>query len=313
MLIRGMDIDINFLEEIDPFLCELGQYKVKGDRLIACSPFRQESKPSFAVNIENGSFIDSGCIEDEWHKGNFIRLLSFFRQETYYDTEEYLLHKYNIVLADADRLNLNFTLQLDPERKILPQEMLQQYAFRHPYLTNRGILENIQRGFKIGYEKSSRAVVFPVFDKNNNLVNLKFRKVEDKRFWYLKDGQPVKQHLFGLNHVYRKNAKKVWIVEGETDCMYLWSHGFPAIATFGASLTEKQKNLILASPIEHLVLAVDNDAVGRDFAIKLGILFGGILEISEHIIPDNLKDVNEMPPNLLIQTGTDLRTLGLRL
>src|SRR5690625_1876617 len=69
------------------------------DRLIASSPFRYETRPSFFVTLDPsseyyGCWGDSGAVDDEWQSGNFTKLLSFLRAETYEETEEYLRYTY---------------------------------------------------------------------------------------------------------------------------------------------------------------------------------------------------------------------------
>ena len=102
------------------------------------------------------------------------------------------------------------------------------------------ISEQVQRAFKTGYDPKSKAIVLPIMDRHGQIVNFKYRKEQIiKSFGMTKKGQPVKQHLYGLHFVHQMKCKRVYIVEGEIDCLYLWSHRIPAIATFGASLSKK--------------------------------------------------------------------------
>lgn len=305
MRIKGYELDVDIRGELEEFEDRFNIIKERGNKFIACSPFREERHPSFAVNLETGVYIDSGCLDAKWKAGNFIKLLSYLREETYEDTEEYLWNKYRLILDDVDQLELKVDLEPNISQKVYPVEKLQEFAYKVNYLDKRNISEQVQRAFKTGYDPKSKAIVLPIMDRHGQIVNFKYRRTDNKIFWYDKEGQPVKQHLYGLHFVHQMKCKRVYIVEGEIDCLYLWSHRIPAIATFGASLSKRQEQLILNSPIETLVIATDMDAVGQSFAKQLEDRFTSLLDVEQLLLPEGFKDVNEIPPEsaeLLKQT-----------
>lgn len=302
VIIRGQEFDVDIREELEPYIDEFKKYKIRGEKLQSCSPFRDEEHPSFAVNLENGTWIDSGAIDETWRKGNFVKLLAFLMGVTYEEAEEYLIEKYRTIYTDVDSLTLEVSLPIeDKDYRVITKEELQPYLFRNPYLTNRGISEKVQRAFKVGYDRNSKAVVIAWMDKAGQIINLKFRSIYDKRFWYLPDGQPIKQHIFGLNFIHKMNLKTAYAVEAEIDCMYLWTHGIPAIAFGSASMSKAQEKLLLNSPIERLVIATDNDNAGSRFKQDLINRFMGKLELWEMPIPNGCKDVNDIPANKVIE------------
>lgn len=304
VLIKEQDIDVNIEEELEGYLAEhFHRHDFKGNKLQSCSPFRHEKTPSFAVNLDNGTWIDSGATDDEWKKGNFVKLLSFLMGVTYSEAEQFILEKYRTIYADVDNLSLTVQLQADPvSTKVLSKEELEQYMYRHHYLTNRGISEKVQRAFRVGYCSKNNAVVMAWMDKDGQVVNLKFRSVADKKFWYLKDGQPIKSHIFGLNFVYKMQAKTVVVVESETDCLYLWTYGVPAIALGSAHLSKAQEKLLINSPIETLILGQDDDKAG--YACKLDCIkrLQGIIELWDMQMPSGCKDVNSIPSDILVES-----------
>lgn len=295
MTIRNIEIELDFLEELEPYVSSWGEYRVRDNKLQACSPFRQERRPSFAVNLENGSWIDSGAVDDGHKKGHFTALLSFLREETWADTEDYLLDKYSIVFNDVDSLLLELNFDTDVVYRVFTKEELDPYMWRVKYLENRGISEEVQRMFKIGYDKELKAVMIPWADKNGNIINLKFRSITGKRFWYHAEGQRIKQHVFGLNIVHQRNCKRVFCTESETDAMYLWTLGVPAVAFGSANMSTRQRELILRSPIEELVIATDNDGAGNRFAEQLVTELGGHISTPRLVFPQIYKDVNDIP------------------
>jgi DNA primase len=314
LVIKNYEVDVDFEAELREF--EWSRPSWKDNKLIACSPFREESHPSFAVTYDKGGiFIDSGG-EGTWRSGPFIKLLSWLRNETWEETEEYLLEKYFILgFRDTDELELTFD-GWEEEKKgneEIPLAALDQYKFTHSYLEDkRGIEEIYQRALKIGYDRDKKAVSFPIFDKKGNLVNIKFRSVKSKIFWYY-NNNPVREHLYLLDLVLKKGSKRVYLVESEIDAITLFKNGFPAVSVMGGSLTKKQKRLLIDAGIETLVLATDNDKQGRRLSKSIHGQLGGLMNIEEMVFPEIYKDVNDIPTEKLLEyaTNTFERTFDL--
>ncbi|MBC9786579.1 toprim domain-containing protein [Heliobacterium chlorum] len=294
--IRCHKIDVDIARELQ--LYDWQRPRWMGEKFIACSPFRSERHPSFAVHLHTGVWIDSGSDDEEWKKGGFAKLLSWLRNETIFETESYLIQEYGILLKDIDSVQLSFRLPVEETRlEPLPLERLKEFRYRHPYLEQRGIQEPHQRAFQIGYDRKNRAITFPWFDRNGALVTIKFRSVNHKWFWYVSDGQPVKNHVYGMNRIYQARASRAHIVESEIDAITLWQIGQPAIALGGAHLSTRQRELILQSPIQELVVATDNDRAGRRIAESIIRQLGGYVRLQEIQLPDSAKDINDVPVN----------------
>lgn len=298
MLIREYEIHVDIEEELEPYLDEFPQCRVRGNKLQSCSPFRPESHPSFAVNLDNGTFIDSGSTDEHYYKGNFVKLLSYLQGVTYEEVEDYLLEKYHLIKADTDALKLS--VQLTKEVTQYKEPDLERYAYRHEYLGSRGISERVQKAFQIGYDKKGKAVTLVWHDKDGKPINMKFRSVTDKRFWYMSGGKPIKQNVYGLHFVRRMKAKTVVVVESEIDALYLWTNKQPAIALGSASMSKEQERLILTSGIETLLLAFDNDTAGMRATNDVVRRLLGKLSLKKVNIPTGLKDVNDIPVGALI-------------
>lgn len=307
---REVEVDVQIMDELEPYLDEHFQkHRVRGHKLQSCSPFRYEKTPSFAVNLENGTWIDSGADDDQWMKGNFIKLLSFLLGVTYEEAEEYLWEKYRTIYSDVDNLELNIELTLEEKpQKVVSEEEYDQYMYRHPYLTGRGITEKVQRAFKIGYDNKG-AVVIPWMDKKGQIINLKFRSVKDKKFWYLSDGQPIKQHIYGLHYIMKGKLEKAVVVESETDALYLWSFGIPAIALGSAHMSKAQEKLLLNSPITKLILAFDNDKAGFRCKFDVQQRLQGVIDLYEMKLPFGCKDVNDIPDHKVKETVGNIKAI----
>ncbi|HID0815755.1 TPA: toprim domain-containing protein [Clostridium botulinum] len=294
MLIRDFELDVDILEEIEQFDW-VGEV-IKGNKFISCSPFRSERHPSFAVNLDDGLWIDSGNSDEYYHKGNLVKLLSLLRNEDINIIEDYLIEKYATILADTEVLELHLNLYGEQSKpKYIDRASIRHlYKYCTDYLTKRGISSEIQQLFGIGFNPENNTVAMPWHDKQGNIINIKYRRIAEKAFFYEKGGQPIKNYVYGIYQCILKKAKRVFICESEIDALTLWTYGYPAIAVGGSSLSDSQKQLILSAGIEELVIATDNDLVGKRFKDFLAHEFGGNLTIYMFIFPDGVKDINDM-------------------
>lgn len=281
------------------------------DKLIACSPFRDDRRPSFYVWLRDdpvsgaraGYWGDSGGYE--YQRGGFVQLLAFLRNETEEETREYLRSKYgSSAYVDTENMTLDlsgWTIDPKPKRRGLDPAILDEYRFRHPYLERRGISEKVQRLMRVGYDRKHRAITIPWFLPDGTLGNIKYRRVDSKQFWYHKGGMPIRELVYGLNIIYRKEIREAVLCEAEIDAMTAMTAGIPAIAVGGAKMSEQQAELIARSPLESVILATDNDEAGekmREQAIRRLI---GYVDLKIASIPAGYKDLNELRGPLAVQ------------
>ncbi len=288
--------NIDVLVELEPYMDKFERSKIDDGKLNSCSPFRIDKKPSFVIWLDHGNWVDSGTGQ----KGSFIELLSFLSGDEPEDIRDHLFKSYGRI-TDTDTLLLKLNLELLEKDipHVFENGLPKEFRFRHPYLTERGISEKVQRACKIGYDKCNRAVVIPWMNKNGEIIRLQFRSVNSKMFWFSEEGQRIKHHLFGLNHVINRQDKVVWIVEAPIDALYLWSNEIPAVATGSATISKEQIKLLKHTGIQTLVLATDNDTAGGVFKEKLKKHFTGNKELFDFQYPTGIKDVNEIPAEAL--------------
>ncbi|EOQ07798.1 toprim domain-containing protein [Bacillus cereus] len=273
------------------------------DKLMAASPFRYEHTPSFFVNLDGdyaGTWKDSGAFDNEWESGNFTKLLSYLRNETYEETEAYLLESYGTSYTYDNLILKPPKFRIESGQKTLDFGRLQEHAYRHPYLGQRGISEEVQRQMKIGYDRFRQAVVIPWFDTNGKLANIKYRKTRGKAFWYEKDGKPIGDLIYGLHLAYRRNIKRAVYCEAEIDAMSFMTAGFFGLANGGSSFNQRKAEQILKSPIEELVIVADNDPAGEKLRKELEKYLNGKIRLTNGYVR-RFKDANEA----LIKDGKD--------
>ncbi len=276
------------------------------EKLIAASPFRDETHPSFFVNLSTGAWGDSGAYDENYASGNFAKLLAFLRNETYEETVEYLIEMYGIREPQpGERLTLpSVSIKTSETRITLPEDSLKPYLYRNPYLAKRGISEQIQRFMGVGYSKESKAITIPWRHPDGSLANIKFRRISGKLFWYENNAAPIRTLVYGIDKVYKKKLKTVVVCEAEIDAMSWMSCGVPAIALGGTAVTKTQLDIIRRSPIERLIKAMDNDGPGEKMSRLLDAGLRGYLTIDSVDIPAPYKDSNEALVN-----GINLRNL----
>ena len=307
--IRNIDVPVNIWGELEPYLDHFREWKIRGDKFQCTSCFRHEKHASMAVNLETGLWIDSGSPTDQYHKGNFVSLLAYLRQEEYQDTEMYLFQAYHVMLEEVDSLQLKIDLQGESEVGVTYDwfKDFPHLQFRHPYLLKRGITKEVQRLFCIGYDKEHEAIAMPWFNMDKKVINVKYRSIRYKQFFYLQDGQLTRNYVYGLPQCKTLGYKDVAIVESEIDCMYLWSNEIPAVAMGHAGINKNQIQLLLNAGIETVTFASDNDEAGERFRVEMRKKLPKLFTCYELEIPYMYKDVNNIPQKELKQLQENRR------
>lgn len=306
---RTIDVDIRY--ELEQF--EWTRATWFADKLLAASPFRYDKSPSFYCYLEDtasapaGSWGDSGYYEEEFAKGGIVKLLAFLRNESEEETVDYLLTAYG-ENAGADLTLKMPQLKLERNRQPIDGAILAQYRLRHPYLGKRGIPEQIQRLMGVGYSRQADAVTIPWFLPDGRLANVKYRKTRGKAFFYQKGAWPIRELIYGMDIVYKRRVARAIICEAEIDAMSWMAAGHMAVAVGGSSFNRRKAEIIVASPLEEIVIIADNDKAGgklRDqiveemrgkMSVKVGRIDGGYKDANEALMAggiETLKDAVE--------------------
>ena len=147
---------------------------------------------------------------------------------------------------------------------------------KHPYLIERGILEETSVEFGIGYcQKGIMAgrIVIPIHNAIGELVGYAGRwpgePPEGKSKYKLPKGFLKSAEVFNLHRLGDNEAPTpLVIVEGFFDCMWLWQHGYRnCVALIGSSMSEQQEAAIakllekVETPLVDLLF--DEDDAGR--------------------------------------------------
>jgi DNA primase len=298
--IRSHSIDVDVRAELEQY--NWTRPKWSSDKLIAASPFRYDQTPSFFVNFTGeyaGCWGDSGAYDADWESGNFPKLLSFLRNESYEETEEYLLGEYGWQdeSEDGNVKLIPINLRIQRARQSLSTDILAKYTEDYTYLMNRGISERVQRQMGVLYDTQQKAAVIPWRLANGVLANVKYRKTYGKTFWYAKDAWPIRQLVFGIDQAQAKTI----ICEAEIDAMSWMEAGYAAVAVGGASFNGWKRDIILRSPIEELLIVTDNDKAGGKLRKEIEVAMKGHVRVRQAYVRADCKDANEA----LMKYGVD--------
>lgn len=292
--------------------------RIVGENIMCNCFFHNERTPSFGINAETGLYNCFGC----GSRGNVATLVKHLDHfDTVMDAENYLIDLYG---EYAHHESENFTIEFNETVHVdyyISDNVLQPYKFRHPYLSHRGLSEDIQRFFEIGYDKRTRAVTIPYRDHLNRLLTVKFRSVIDKKFWY-KPSLPANiksETLFGLNNVLKSSQRIVAITEAEIDCMSVWDTRLAsAIAIGGNMFNEPQAKRLFntLSPDYEILLFLDNDSGGDAGRERVANHLGGRYKLSQvnwDLITRDVKDANDCTTEELKMLIEKRESIGLKI
>lgn len=292
--INGKQVDVDIENELRQYSWDRERWT--SDKLIACSPFRQDNSPSFFVNLESGGWGDSGGI-GEYANGNLMSLIGYLRGTSPYEAGEYLIDKYGALYDITGDSEGDVTLRVATPKISTKTQFTKEISGEHviqavsPYVTTRGISDDVQRKFAIGYGEGHRGfTAIPWYTVDGRLANVKYRSTSDKRFFYEANATSVNTLVYGIDAA-RGNVEVV-IVEGEIDALSWWTAGIPAVALGGAHINDIQSEMIAREGFKRIYLGGDNDKQGRKLDKLLTDKLGKYAEIYE-IDYGEYKDANE--------------------
>lgn len=186
----------------------------------------------------------------------------------------------------------------------ISEEELDRYRYIHPYMYKRGLTDEIIERFDIGYDKVSDSITFPIRDVGGNVLFLAKRSVRSKFFSYPKGVEKPVYGLYEYTQEYYKphdrleldNLYEVIICESMLDALSCWVYGKYAVALNGLG-NELQIQQLRQMPCRKFILATDNDKAGLEARTKLRSALQDVKLISEYILPDGRKDINELSKN----------------
>jgi len=266
VIINGHDVNVDVRAELEEF--EWTRPKWSYDKLIAASPFRYDRSPSFFVRLEPfgefpaGTWADSGYYDEEYKSGNFVKLMSFLRNETYEETSDYLLTKYVELSETSNQRLILPNLAENRGKTVLNRAIID--VLKSSYLESRSISESVQAQALVGRSRYRGFVAIPWYDANGDLANVKYRATRGKAFFYEKGGRPIRELVYGAD-LYKRYSGDLILCEAEIDALSWRTAGVEAVAVGGVAFTHWHADILRRLPFSRLIVAGDNDKAGAKF------------------------------------------------
>jgi DNA primase len=272
---------------------------VSGSERYLCCPFHQDSDPSFSINSETGLWICfAGCGE-----GNLFKFVQNYLGLKKNEVKDWLAGSSIQVTTTMLRKKFQALCVEEKAKTIVPsywnENMLKPY-YKYPlpaYLSKRGFTEETLQKWGVGYHKSKKELVLPVYSPDGKLLGVVNRSIKGHRYSNSL-GMDKSQVLFGSHLIVGLNS--VWVVEGPLDAMWCSQYNIPAVALLGCSMSESQAKML----VEHhrvISLCFDNDEAGRHGVEAAKKKLRRRVGVREIRLPHKYKDVQEVVGEKLIE------------
>jgi DNA primase len=210
---------------------------------------REQNPRHWSVNRITGRHHCFSC----GYRGGLIRLINEVTGVGIWEANK-LIHDFDVEL-NTEREERTWTPP--PEAKV--EEHVHEYGPvpDRPIEVRRLRRQSVER-YGVRWDPEDVAWVLPIFGPNGSLWGYQTKSTERVRNY--PPGVKKSYTLFGLNLL--AGTSPVLVVESPLDVVYLDGLGYPAVASFGASVSIHQMRLLVAQT-DHIMLALDNDTAGQ--------------------------------------------------
>lgn len=241
--------------DIEGVLADLGIdiLRVTGDELVAKCPQhfnrtgKEDSRPSWSINSAS---LAHHCFSCGYSGG----LSSLYRDMTGGVPEDltWEIAKSSVISKVIER-----TVVEEPKGPAVNEWMLTHFAdMPDKLLRIRQLTRTSIDAFQVRWDAERRMWVIPVRSPKGDLWGYQFR--QKGKVLNHPPGMTKGRTLFGLHLL---SEDRAMVVESPLDVIRLHGLGIPAVATFGASISDEQLTL-LSRNLRIIVAAMDNDPAG---------------------------------------------------
>ena len=251
---------------------------------IVC-PLHTDRSASCAINTEKGLWICfAGCGEGTL-KNLLVQHLGVSRLKI---DSMVLKQKDNIFDIDINIFDdvifgvgeaPEYTLQGNPKRT--PNWALER-GFNFKTLGDWGCRLAEENGLEI-----------PVRDINSRIVgSITRRPIAEPKYLYSK-GLPKRGILFGAERI-KEPVPFICIVEGSLDAMWLYQHGYNAVAILGSTVSNEQAEILRKLRTSELVICTDDDEAGKKAGDAVKACISGGFVVSYIQLPEGANDIQDV-------------------
>ena len=203
--------------------------------------------------------------------------------------EDWLLNRYCNTFIEKEIILPEFEIIHEKEAEPLDESILTSYDYYHPYMWSRKLSKQVVDEFRVGYDRTTDAITFPVYDEKHRLVMVTSRSTKTKQFHIPKD---VKKPVYLLYDILERGVTTAFVCESQINTLYLRSLGYDSIGLFGTGSTS-QLDTLKNSGIRNYILCFDGDEAGRRGASKFKKALSNTAFITDLRIPWG-RDVNDL-------------------
>lgn len=263
--------------------------ELESDFVIFC-PFHANFRtPAAEVSKERGVFFCFSCQESV----DLIELVMHQTGRSYFESIRFIKSKEAVGQSLEDEISKKINVAPDYVlfdeiliKRLNAQALDSDKAMR--YFLGRGVTEDSVKYFDLGYSAKNDMVTIPMHSPEGMVVGFVARSVEGKQFKNTPN-LPKSKILFNLHRI--KSSKIVYVVESSFDAIRLSQVGFPAVATLGSNVSNKQIEL-LKQYFNDIIVIADNDEAGSGMVSRICDRLGS--RVSAISLDKKYKDIGDM-------------------
>ena len=265
--------------------------KVVDDEFLCFCPWHHDDNPSLNINLRKDAAICfAGCYSGD-AVGAVAKAEGVTKTKAHQLILDNLAFDFSGVMKSlgAEENHTSFTDFRD-------ENLGWKIAANLGYLLKRGFSQSSIVLWGIEYSEIIRHIRIPIFNQEEELIGCIYRTIDDLKPKYLYNkGLSKKSILFGINNV-RIIGRKLNLVEGALDCIWMHQCGFPnTLAILGSNLSKEQCEIVKSLEIDIVHLCMDNDFAGMLATKNMKKQLKAIeLSCKSLVYPDESKDVQEL-------------------
>lgn len=266
---------INLIKErinLKEYISQYVELEKRGEYYFGVCPFHPDVNPSFAILNNNWRCYGCGLGGDiitfiiEYHKLSYNKAIKYIMEYTG------IKDMGNIKVSQTFNFLKEFCSFKNKkqiiEREILPSNIMNK--FRKTEIkewTDEGISQKVLDKYQVRYDDNANRIVFPIWDNDGNLINIKGRTLYDNyrdlgisKYTYY---YPLSTNnfLYGLSHKKDiiKKQNEVIVFEGSKSVYKMETWNFKnAVSLETSHLNSHQIDILLKLQVP-IVLALDKD------------------------------------------------------
>lgn len=240
--------------------------RVEGHEIIAFCPAhlerlgREDRRASFSFNTTK---MLGHCFSCDWKVPDLTMLVTYLTGKPPDDDVVIAAQRHSLA-AEIDRITERKEAELADSVRYMEWTLAERFRpVPAKLLELRRILRLAADHYQIRFDPAKHCQVIPIRSPQGSLWGWQQR--QQGRVYNWPDKIPKSQTLFGFHLV---ESERVALVESPLDVVRLHQAGIPAVASFGAGVSNRQVEL-LARNFGLVVLALDNDPPGRESSQRL--------------------------------------------